>query len=256
MSEDSSGQAPAERAMKPEEQERLGSAMDEWLQVSRAAPQHVMTVVWSAVLAAFIGGMLGVAAFAAEKALGLLEMSWEPWSWLVWSLVPVYALAGGGLFVYYGVHRGWARVTRKLVFDSGLAERLFGAVLEPLFRILAEQQIEDLRAAQKRIAKLCRKAVEQSAAGGSARGVDGLAAWIKRRFLRLMAPVLARVVRAAVDQGVTTVSALLDMRGRLVTMAVDAGRGALDDAVARARNLALILLVLACAIPPSLIAAG
>jgi hypothetical protein len=79
-------------------------------------------------------GSFGVAVGAVVWTLlyvaGVLEIDWPPWRYLVWVLLLLYLVAGGGALGYVGVWRGLGRAVIYLGVELGFVIYLIEQILD------------------------------------------------------------------------------------------------------------------------------
>jgi hypothetical protein len=98
--------------------------------LARAGASAVATVASRAVGLGALGVVLGAAAFFVERGTGLLAHPWEPWRYVVYTLLLAYMGLGAFGLGTAGLWRGIGRVAMDLVREHQLCQRIVERVFE------------------------------------------------------------------------------------------------------------------------------
>lgn len=105
--------------------------------LARAGASAVGTVASRAVGLGALGVVLGAVAFFVERGTGLLAHPWEPWRYVVYTLLLAYMTLGALGLGTAGLWRGIGRVAMDLVREHRLCQRIIERVFERV-ELLAE----------------------------------------------------------------------------------------------------------------------
>jgi hypothetical protein len=98
--------------------------------ITRAATSAAATVASRALGLGALGLVLGAVAFFVERGTGLLAHPWEPWRYLVYTLLLAYMAVGAFGLGTAGLWRGIGRVAMDLVQEHKLCQRIVERVFE------------------------------------------------------------------------------------------------------------------------------
>lgn len=213
--------------------------------LTKAGASAAATVAARALGIGALGIVLGAVAFFVERGTGLLAHSWEPWSYVVYALLPAYMAVGAFGLGAAGMWRGIGRAAMNLVEEHKLTQYIVNRVFEQaailstgtatpevLRRPLPIQALREL---------LTRAIARYNQSDDAEKGLRGLSRAIFRRLkLRVCRLVESRLIEIigeqTRDQGVVELTL-----ARLQELAEKELDGQVMDALDGARNKQALL---------------
>jgi len=209
-----------------------------------------------------LGLFLGVVAFVLEKVTGLLAHPWEPWSYLAYVLLPVYAGVGAFALGTSGLSRGIGRVAMNLVEEHKLAQHVLEHVFSRAAVLAAGADTPEVLRTPLPI-QAVRAKLSQAIAGYSASDdFEGGARGLSRAVLRRVKRWLCRRVEARLieligeetrDASIVELS-LARLRERAEQQLQERVLDALDGVRNQQVRLSVLLFAAMLALPPILLA--
>ncbi|WNG45913.1 hypothetical protein F0U60_18695 [Archangium minus] len=213
--------------------------------LTKASASAAGTVASRALGLGALGLVLGVVAFFVERSTGLLAHAWEPWSYVVYALLPAYMAAGAFGLGAAGMWRGIGRAAMNLVEEHKLTQHIVNRIFEQaaiLSTGVATPEVLRRPLPIQALRELLRRAIARyNQSDDAEKGLRGFSRSIFRRLkLRVCRLVESRLIEIigeqTRDQGIAELTL-----ARLQELAEKELDGHVMDALDGARNQQAIL---------------
>lgn len=226
--------------------------------IAKASLGAAVTIGVRVMALGFAGFFLGSLAFFLERALGLLDLPWEPWRYLVYLLLPLYAGASAFFLGQAGLWRGIGRVAMNLVEKHGLSRHILDRLFDRLTLLATGSATPEVLRKPLPLQRI-RDSLRQAAADYSASDdLEGQAGGISRAVARRLRRWVCAQVEARLqeilgeesrDMSVTEL-ALDRLRARGEAEIDGRVIDGIDQARGKKAGLWLLLFVAVPALPP------